>query len=517
MTGTYFDQAAVDRVLQFVRLLTLTKCTQSGGPEPFEPLIWFQRLIANVYGWRKQNGTRMVRRCFASMARKNAKTQCIAALGLVEFLGVEPEGQPEVYLCAKSIEQAGYCYSAARDMVRADPDLDSVCDIKDSTKTILNNLNGGVLKVLSAEGKTKHGSNPSCVIFDELHAWGSTEQELYDALTSGSVARRQPLFLMITTAGYDIETICGREYQYARNVLDGVVEDETYFPLIYELPKDADWTDERNWPLANPGLGVTVQIDALRQEVKTALARPAEQNKVRRLNFNQWTETSDVWIPPAEWDGCAATSWPDLCGTPCYGGLDLSMTRDLSAFSLVWPVDDIFYTRTWFWLPESDLQDRIKRDGVRYDLWTPQWLELTPGEVVDYRCLTNRIADLSREYAIQNIAYDRWGAEPIRQALESDGVKVMQFGQGYTSMNAPSQQLENLVFGRKIQHDGNPIMRWNFSCCTKMEDPAQNVKPVKAKGSSSAQRIDGVVSLVMAIGAAMGAEKLVPVVLIGAV
>lgn len=502
MTDIFFDQSSVDRVLSFVRLLKLTKCTQSRRPEQFEPLTWFKKLVANVYGWRKEGGTRMSRRVFASMGRKNAKTQNIAALALVEFFGVEEEGQPEVYIAAKSIEQAGYCYSAARDMILADPDLESICKITDSTKTITCSLNGGVLKVLSAEGKTKHGSNPSCVIFDELHAWGPTEQELYDALTSGSVARRQPLFLMITTAGTNLETICGREYLYAKRIIDGHAEDQTYLPLIYELPRDADWTDEANWPLANPGLGVTVQLEALRNEVRMALARPAEQNKVRRLNFNQWTEANEVWIPAYEWDQCKAEQWPDLAGVPCVAGLDLSGTTDLSALVCAWEVGDDIYTRQHYWIPGDDIADRSKRDGVMYDVWIREgWIEATPGSVVDQAYIRQRAVEIATQYGISAVAFDRWGSEGIRQWLEAEGLQLVAWGQGYRDMNAPAQELENRVFGRTIRHDGNPVTRWHFSCCSKMEDPAGNIKPVKAKGASSAQRIDGVVALVMAIGA----------------
>lgn len=512
MTGLYFDQSAVDRVEQFVSLLTLTKCTHSGRPEPLIPLPWFRKLIWNVYGWRREDGTRLIKRSFVSMARKNAKTQCIAALALAEFLGVEPESSPEVYMCAKSIEQAGYCYVAARDMVRADPDLDSVCDIKDSTKTIYNKLNGGVLKVLSAEGRSKHGSNPSCVIFDELHAWSGTEQELYDALTSGSVARRQPLFLMITTAGDNYETICGREDSYARKVLEKHTQDPTYFPLIYEIPKDADWTDESLWPLANPGLGVTVKLEALRDEVRMALARPAEQNKVRRLNFNQWVDTATAWIPTIEWDKCATEDWPDLKGVPCFAGLDLSMTRDLSALACLWVLDGVVYSKVYYWIPGDGIGERSKRDGVRYDQWIRDgWVEATPGEVVDYAYITRRVLEIAAEHGIESLAYDRWGAEGLRQQLEAEGLPIMQFGQGYRDMNAPAQELENRVFGRTIHHDGNPVTRYCISCCSKMEDPAGNIKPSKVKGSSSSQRIDGVVALVMALGAGAMAEVQFPV------
>ena len=514
MSDIYFDQSSADKVLAFVRLLTLTKCTPSGRPEPFEPLPWFARLIGNVYGWRNADGTRLTRRVFASMARKNAKTQCIAALALAEFFGIEEEQQPEVYMAAKSVEQAGYCFAAARDMIRADADLESICRITDSTKTITNSINGGVLKVLSAEGKSKHGSNPSCVIMDELHAWSAPEQELFDALTSGSLARRQPLFLMITTAGKNVETICGREYQYAKRVQDGITKDSTYFPLIYELPTDADWTDEKLWPLANPGLGVTVRMDGLRAEVKTALARPSEQNRIRRLNFNQWTETSEVWIPPTEWEACTGeVDLEALASVPCYGGLDLASTRDLTAFSLAWPMDDgRVLTHTWFFIAEEGLRERSQRDGVLYDAWVRDGLVIaTPGAVTDWRWVTGFVQRLAQTFDVRMIAFDRYGARDTASELADDGLNVVDFGQGYLSMSAPAKRLEELIYQRQIVHPGSPVMRWNFACCSSTEDPAGNIKPVKAAGSNSNQRIDGVVSLVMALGVMQKAEPVVSV------
>lgn len=508
MTGIYYDPEPAQKVESFVRLLTLTKCTPSGRPEPFSPLEWFLKVIRNVYGWRRSDGSRLIRRSYCSMARKNGKTQSIAALGLAELFGLDGEMHPEVYIAAKSVEQASYCYTAARDMILSDADLSESCKVKDSTKTILYPGNGGVLKVLSAEGKSKHGSNPSCVIFDELHAWGGTEQELYDALTSGSVARRQPLFLMITTAGSNLESICGREYVYARSIIDGHVKDETYFPLIYELPRDADWTDESLWHMANPGLGVTVQMDALRAEVKTALARPAEQNKVRRLHLNQWTETHEVWIPPVEWDTCRGEI-PPLDGVPCYGGLDLSLTRDLSALACVWPLDDgRLYSKVYYWIPAEGIAERSRQEGVRYDEWIREgWIEPTPGPTVDMTFVARRIIEIAERHGIQILAYDRFGAAGLRQILSAHGITIMSFGQGFLSMSAPSKELENRVYSQRIVHDGNPVTRYCFSCCSKDEDAAENIKPVKTHGSASHQRIDGVVALVMAVGAASSADK----------
>ena len=198
-------------------------------------------------------------------------------------------------------------------MINAHEELREMAVPTPSRKTIYNPANGGIMRALSSEGKSKHGFNPSTVIFDELHAWGAAEQELYDALTTGSAARRQPLQLIITTAGTDEQSICYREYEYAKRVLDGTVVDPTHLPLIYELPKEADWTDESLWPLANPAIGDIIDIESLREEKAKALALPSEQNKFRRLHLNQWVNSAEQWIPLAAWDACAINFEIDLC------------------------------------------------------------------------------------------------------------------------------------------------------------------------------------------------------------
>jgi phage terminase large subunit-like protein len=302
-SGAFFDRKHVDIDIAFIESLTLTKTTKSGRPEPFTLLPVHRELIENLLGWKRPDGTRLYRKCYFSLARKNAKTQIAAAIALV-MLVLDNELQPEIYIAAKDREQASLCFYAIADMIHASPDLSDILAITPSTKTIINRQNGGKLKALSSEGKSKHGLNPSCVIFDELHSWTSSEQELYDALTTGSGLRRQPLFLTITTAGIDEHSICGKQYEYACKVRDGVVDDPAFLPLIFEVPKDADWTDETLWPLANPTLGALVKLDDLRAERETALKIPAEQTKFRRLFLNQWVNAKDVWISLHHFDAC---------------------------------------------------------------------------------------------------------------------------------------------------------------------------------------------------------------------
>jgi phage terminase large subunit-like protein len=303
LDGIYFDAEEAQFHCDFIESLTLTKSTKSGRPEPFRLLPANKKLVVNVHGWRRADGTRLVRRVYFSVARKNAKTQTAAALGL-DMLVCDDEMSPEIYIAAKDREQAGVCYQAAADMVNASEELSEMLRVVPYAKEIRNEANGGRLKAFSSEGRGKHGYNPSTVIIDEFHIWGPPEQELYDALTSGSVARRQPLTIVITTAGVDEYTLCGREYEYALRVEKGLEQDPSYLPLIYEVPKDVDWTDESQWHLANPTLGEIVKIDALREACEKAKKMPSEQTKFRRLQLNQWVNAKSTWIPLGDWDAC---------------------------------------------------------------------------------------------------------------------------------------------------------------------------------------------------------------------
>jgi phage terminase large subunit-like protein len=305
VNDVYFDTSVVERARLFARQLHLTACTQSGGPEPLELLPHSLALVANLLGWKRADGTRLYRKCYWSVARKNAKTQTLAFLALF-MLFMDPEPEQRIFIAAKEREQAGLCYDAALAMLRTNEELDELVQATPSTKTLVRRDTGSRIKALSAEGKSKHGLNPSLVIFDELHVWGGAEQELYDALTTGSAARREPLMVFITTAGSDEHSLCYREYEYARRVQSGIHADPTYLPLIWELPKDADWTDESLWSLANPAMHSIVRIEELRTEFRKALAVPSEQNKFRRLHLNQWVNAAEAWLPLLEWDQCAS-------------------------------------------------------------------------------------------------------------------------------------------------------------------------------------------------------------------
>jgi phage terminase large subunit-like protein len=495
----WYDADAIALAEGLIGTLTLTKSTKSGGPELFVLLPHSKKLIANLLGWKRGDGRRLYRKAYCSMGRKQAKTQTVAALVVAEFF-LSPEPSQEIYMAAKDRDQASICFDAVASMIRGSAELSELVQITESRKLIRHKETGSIIRALSSDGAGKHGYNPSLVVFDELHAWGRAEEELYDALTTGSKSRRNPLWVTITTAGSSQESICYREYSYAKRVLDGDVKDDSYFPLIYEVPADADWTDQTLWPLALPSLGHLHELSDYEEEFRQALARPERQNTFRRLYLNQWTSANSQWIAIRDWDACR-DEFPDLAGVPCFGGLDLASVRDLTAFALCWPYQGKVYYRAWGYIPEQAARGKSLSDGVRYDLWADDGhVRLTPGNVVDWRHVVAHITDLARVYNIKAIAYDRWGARDTAQQLMDAGIKVVEFGQGYGSMSPASKRFEALIHERNLVHDGNPLFRWCVDCTEISTDPAGNIKPIHSDRRRESTRNDLVIAAVMATG-----------------
>lgn len=510
--GAYYDPSALSLMEELASVIKLTKSTPSGQPEQFKLLPHARKFFANLLGWKRSDGARIYRKAYWSMARKQAKTQNIALLAL-NMLLMDQEPNPEIYIAATEVDQAATCYEAARDMVLSNPELSDAVTIVDYRKMLLYPANGGKLQALSSTGKGKHSKNPSAVIFDELHVWGQEHQELYDALTTGSAARRQPLRVSITTAGTEELSICGREYDYAKRVLSGQIKDISYLADIHELPKEADWTDESLWHLAAPAIDHFPGMrQILREERDAALNSPSKQNAFRRLYCNQWTESAEQWIPLHIWDeNNDPVEETALADIPAFGGLDLAAVNDLTAFVLWWQHGDRFNVKAWAFLPKEGLAERSRRDGVPYGQWAKEgFLELTPGNVTDWIYVTDRIRQLGEKFKIRQIAFDRYGARDVATRLQDDGFEVVPFGQGYIDMSPACKRIEQLALSGRICHGGNPLLRWNMDCCTVAQDPAGNIKPVKPNRKQSTKRIDLVVAMTMANGAFMRNEPVAP-------
>jgi len=328
-------------------------------------------------------------------------------------------------------------------------------------------------------------------------------RDTWDVLEMATGARRQPLMFGITTAGYDRQSLCFQLHEYMEKILDGVIEDDSFFGTIYTLDPDDDWADESTWIKANPNLGVSKKADDLQRKAVRAAEMPAALNAFLRLELDIWTQAETKWMPLEHWRACGEAADPEgLRGRTCYGGLDLSSTTDVSAFLLVFPpqvVGDAYQVLCRFWIPEDSIAERVRHDRVPYDAWVRQgYITATPGNVIDYEYILYQVDQDMQAYDIKEIAFDRWGASRIQtQLMEMGGEDwLVQFGQGFQSMSPPMKELEKLVLSHKLAHGGNPVLTWMADNLVARQDPAGNIKPDKEK---SREKIDGLVALIMGL------------------
>ena len=499
--NAHYDKAAADYAVGFIECLCHTKGTWAG--KPFELIDWQEHIIRDLFGILKPNGYRQFNTAYVELPKKQGKSELAAAVALLLCCG-DGEERAEVYGCAADRQQASIVFEVAADMVRMCPALGKRVKILASQKRMVYLPTNSFYQVLSAEAYSKHGFNIHGVVFDELHT--QPNRKLFDVMTKGSGdARMQPLYFLITTAGTDTQSICYETHQKAKDILEGRKIDQTFYPVIYGAKEDEDWTDPEVWKRSNPSLGITVGIDKVQAACDSARQNPAEENSFRQLRLNQWVKQSVRWMPMDKWDACAApVNAEALEGRVCYGGLDLSSTTDVTAFVLVFHPkedDEPFAVLPYFWIPEENLELRVRRDHVPYDVWQKQgFLMTTEGNVVHYGFIEKFIEELGEKYNIREIAFDRWGAVQMVQNLEGIGFTVVPFGQGFKDMSPPTKELMKLTLEKKIAHDGHPVLRWMADNIFIRTDPAGNIKADKEK---STERIDGVIALIMALDRAI--------------
>ncbi|ADK13435.1 Phage Terminase [Clostridium ljungdahlii DSM 13528] len=500
-----FDEKKAEKVVKFINNLKHTKGVWHGVS--FDLLPWQDKIIKDIFGTVKDNGYRKYNTAYVEIPKKNGKSEIAAAIALY-LTCADNEWGAEVYGCAADRQQASIVFDVAVDMVDQCPALKKRIKPVISQKRLVYMPLGSFYQVLSSEAFSKHGLNVHGVIFDELHA--QPNRELYDVMTKGSGdARMQPLFFLITTAGTDRNSICYEVHQKAEDILRGKKIDKTFYPVIYGIKDEDDWSLEENWYKANPSLEHTIPIEKVRDAFNSAKENPAEENIFRQLRLNQWVKQSVRWMPMDVWNECSfEVNIEKLKGRECYGGLDLSSTNDITAFVLVFPPiteDDKYYVLPFFWIPEDNLKLRVKRDHVPYDVWKKQgFLETTEGNVIHYAFIENFIDKLGTQFNIKEIAFDRWGAVQMVQNLDGLGFTVVPFGQGYKDMSPPTKELMKITLEQKIAHGGHPVLSWMMDNIFVRTDPAGNIKPDKEK---STEKIDGAVALIMALDRAIRHES----------
>ena len=502
---SHYDQEKADRAVRFIEMLPHTKGEWEG--KRFWLLPWQERIIRDVFGIVREDGMRQFRTVYIEIAKKQGKSELAAAITLF-LLYADNEPAAEVFSAAADRAQASIVFDVAKRMVEMTPALLKRSKIMAATKRIVNYSNAGYYQVVSADVANKHGYSISGLCFDEIH--NQPNRQLWDVLTKGSGdARRQALHVAITTAGTDRNSICYELHCKAEDILKGRKNDPTFYPVVYSLPDDADWTKEENWYKANPSLGYTVPIERMREAFLQARENPAEENVFRQLRLCQWVGSAVAWVPEHIYDkGDIPVDSSLLRGRECYAGLDLSSTSDITAFVMVFPPlndGDKYVVLPHFWLPRETLSLRVKRDRVPYDVWEKQGLfHITEGNVVDYNFVRKTINELGTQYHIMEIGVDRWNATQLITDLEGDGFTMVPIGMGFKDMSPGMKELYKLLLEGKIVHGGNPVLKWMAGNVVAEIDAAENIKPSKKK---STEKIDGIVALIMGLDRAIRHEN----------
>lgn len=490
------DATGGERVIRFLRLLKHSKGEWAG--QPFEPLPFQQEIIHAIFDPLTEAGVRRIRNGLVFIPRKCGKTTLAAGLGAYMLFCDEPGGQ--VVCAANSRDQASLLFNEAANLIESSEVLKERAVVSRATKRITDKVTRSTFRAISADAPTAHGLDLTCWIYDELH--GAPNRELYDTLATATGARRQPLGLVISTAGFDKLSILGEVYEHAKRVAADPSLDPSFYSFIAEASDTDAWDDPATWRKANPALGVFRNAEEIALAAQAAKASPGKVESFRRLYLNIWTAAEQAWLDMAAWDACSGDVPDfDLEGAECYAGLDLSATTDLTAFVMVFPRDDgRLCIRHRAWLPAEGILDRERRDRVPYRRWADEGrIEFTPGAVIDQKFIIDRVKQWAERYDIRRVNFDRWGSALVVSELQDAGIAVVQMGQGYSSMSAATKELEAAVLSQRLAHGGCPLLRWQASGATIASDPAGNCKIVKPDRMRHTRRVDSLVALAMAL------------------
>ena len=461
--------------------------------------------LVNLFGFRKQDGTRRFSTALFAIARKNAKSTLASIIGLY-CQNCEGENGPQVITGATTGQQARIVFKVAKSMVEKTTDLRTAFGLEPFANAIASYHNGGTFKPINAKASTQDGLNPSCTILDEIHA--HKNHDLLNVLKSAAGARKNPLFLYLTTEGYANPGPWEEEREFAKKVLRGLIEADHYLAVYYAVDeKDEDLGteedddfDESAWRKANPLMDVNpLLLDEIRKAAIEAKDKPGTHAELKIKRLNRPSSVAKGWVNLTKWRECkGAVDLEFLRKYKCWGGLDLSSTTDLTSFRLVWNVDGVISTHGWRWVPSAAVRRRTQRGLIPYAGWVLKGLLLESGtEAIDYTPIEKQIIEVKERFNLQAVGYDGWNASQTVQRLNGAGVKMEQFIQGPKTYHPAMQALEIAYLNGKFAHGNDPVLNWNISNLVARQDVNLNNAPDKKR---AAEKIDDACALLMAIG-----------------
>lgn len=522
--GAWFDHQLADGVIaEWSNWATLT--TDRFAGKKFKLLPWQELIVRLLVGWMAPvevldaetheptvEHVRIFRRLLLWIPRKNGKTEFLAALTLL-FFTLDGLIGGEGYVFARDETQARVVFDKMKTMIANSDDLRSAAIAYN--KSIFFKELRAAITLLTGAADGKHGKGPTVIVGDEIHEWRSLE--LANHLRQGTGGRLQPIELYASTTGKKTNPVGTSVWDESRAILDGRISDPATLVVIFAAPPDADFRDEKVWRLANPSLGLSPTLAYLRREAALCVDNLRQEAYFRCFHLNQWIDAHVRWLNVKKWDACTddAKGWkayPErLRNRRCWGAADISSTKDVTA--LVWlfePTDDDPKWRILprFWVPEDTMAERVKNDRVDYDKWVVAGaMETTPGDAVDQNYVLRAILEGLEMFDVVAVGYDPWNATKLVGDLQAEGVDVellVKMRQGVQTLGEPSKHFERLVYAGQLDHGGHPVLRWMAGNAVVRFDENLNFMPAKKR---SAEKIDGIVAGVMAVGLALCAAN----------
>lgn len=507
--GLRWDAKAAEHAIGFFRDVLRLNGGEFEGI-PFELRDWQKFIIGSLFGWKTKEGFRRFRVAFIEIGKGNGKSPLAAGIGLF-CLVADGEARAEVYAAASKKDQAMVLFRDAVAMVDQSPVLRASIRKLGGAQpwNLTYAAQGSFFRAISSDDG-QSGPRPHCGLLDEIHE--HADATMVEMLRAGTKRNQNALIFMITNSGFDRETVCWQYHTKAREVVEGSKDDDSFFGFVCGLDEGDDWRDERVWPKANPNLGVSIPVSYLREQVREAVTMPGKENIVRRLNFCEWTDAENAAIGKAVWEAVQHdidSATEEYAGRPCWGGLDLSLAKDLTAFALAFPMPwgglDLF---VWFWTPADTMAAReIEAPYLR---WSKAGFVIpTPGRVVGYDFVAKHLAESSKRFDIKGIAFDEYRIPALQAELEEIGfgsLPLTKHPQGFRKnsenelwMPASVNAFEKALLDEKLRIRRNDCLTWNAAGVVFEQDAQGNRKFNKRKAKG---RIDGIVAAAMAVGLA---------------
>jgi phage terminase large subunit-like protein len=497
--GLTFDRGEAEFAIECFAFFRHSKGKWAG--QPFVLSGFQQFIVWCLFGWMRGDFRRF-RRVYIELARKMGKSTLLAGIGIILF-ALDGEQGAEVYSAATKKDQARIVFNEARRMVKSSPELRAF--IQSYRHNMAVPTTESKFEPLSSDANSLDGLNVHGGIVDELHAHKT--REVWDVLDTATGSREQPMLVAITTAGFNQEGIC---YEIRSNCIDmlaGKWEDDSYFAFIACIDDGDDWQDETCWIKANPNLGVSSFIEDLRDKAKRAVRSASARNNFLTKHLNRWTQQAEAWIPVERWDACKVDEicLESLAGRECYGGLDLADKLDLNAACFLFPPDrdhSKWQVIFRFWMPEDVLDVRRDEGDYKYSGWRDAgFLQVTSGNISDYDAIREEFLMLAKQFDVKQIGFDPTHATNFATQLTKEGYEMVSLRPNHAALNEGSKEFEALVVGMKIEHDGDPVMRWMVENVQVLTDNDQKIRPVQPKDRR--KKVDGVLAAVFALSRAV--------------